>query len=350
MAAKFRLRANRRIAVQSVRIAQRGDALSRLLKMPFIPVLIGIIAMFVLLSSAQPAFLKMGNIINIFSQCSLYGIMAVGMVFVISLGEIDISVGMSAFFVMTVMYNLRKVMPAPPSFALAILTGTSVGILNGILVCFLRIPSFLATLGTMSLTRGLAHILIGGTNRIVPSDLQVIGGTRIAGIVSLPSILMIVIAIIGILLLSRTRFGRYVLAIGGSVNSARDSGIPVNLTRIAAFAVCGFCVAVAAIVFAGRIGSIQPDQSQGYEFVVITAVILGGTKLMGGRSSVLGAVLGCIFLYLIENALTMLQISGYYQDLSRGIIFFGAIAIDTAASFRQQKVTRIERAKRIYVL
>jgi Ribose/xylose/arabinose/galactoside ABC-type transport systems, permease components len=323
-----------------------GSLISKALRKPWVPVFIGILAMFAFLAISQPAFLRLNNFVNILGQCSMYGIMAVGMVFIISTGGIDISVGMSAFFTMAVMYQVAKVLPAPLVFLVAILTSTSVGLINGLLVTYLRIPAMIATLATMSVTRGLAYILINSTNKMIPPELRIIGGSKI-GIIPLASILMLAIAIIGAFLLNRTRFGRYVIAIGDNEGSAAYTGMPISLVRLGAYAFCGFCVGVAAIVYAGRVGSIQPDSCLGYEFTVITAVVLGGTRMTGGRSSVCGAVLGAIFLYLGENALTMLQVSSYYQVFCRGAIMFVAIAIDTFTTLRQRKAAARERARRL---
>ncbi len=310
-------------------------------------VLIGIILLFSILALFQPAFLQVTNLMNIIGQCSLYGIMAVGMTFVISTGGIDISVGMNALFTMALMYKLSQFFPVPVVFLIALATGCLIGFLNGFMASVLNFPDMIATLASMSILSGGAFLLLDNSQKFVPDPMRVIGNTKIFDIVPTPALLMILITVIGFCVLRYTRFGRYVLAVGGSRNSAIYSGINVTRIRIGAYVICGICAAVGGIVYAGRIGSIAPNSAQGYEFTVITAVVLGGTKMSGGKSSVIGAVLGCLFLYLVENAMTMLQISSYYQMFARAIIMLAVITIDAVTSSRSQAAMVNERKRRI---
>lgn len=317
----------------------------------WMPILLGNIVLFIILAVAQPAFLRTTNIINILGQSSLYGIMAVGMVFVISTGGVDISVGMHAFFIMSVMYRLALAgMPSALVFICAMVLGTLIGIINGTLIAFFHLPPMIATLSVMSVCRGIGYTLIGSMQRLIQPNIAVIGASKLFGLIPLSAIIMVCIAICGAFVLKRTRLGRYVLALGGSEDSAMYTGIPVKMTKVGAYAICGFCVAIAAIVYAGRVGSVQPDSCQGYEFSVITAVVIGGTKITGGKSSIAGAIMGSIFLYLLENAMTMMEIPAYYQYLARGIMMFGAIAIDTATNFSRKKAASHERAKRLSMI
>ena len=313
---------------------------------PWLPVAVGCVLLFAFLAFYQPAFLRGPNIINILTQCSLYAIMAVGMVFVISTGGIDISVAMVAFFIMALMHTLGQFIPAELVLVVALLTGGLVGAFNGFLICVLRLEPIIATLATMAMARGLAYILIDSTNKVLADSLQVVGATKI-GIIPLPAIIMVVVLLVGSFILNFTRLGRWAVAIGDNPTSARLSGIPVWWVRFWTYVIVGVTVGIAAMIYAGRVGSVQPDSMFGYEFTVITAVVLGGTRLTGGQSTVFGAVLGCVFLYLVENALTMVQVSSFYQDLARGLIMFLAIGISTISVIRQRAAAREEERRRI---
>lgn len=310
-------------------------------------VLLGNILLFIVLAVFQKAFLKPQNLVNILSQCSLYGIMSVGMTFVISTGGIDISVGMHAFFIMAVMFQLNKIMPVWMVFLAALIIGAAVGTVNGILASVLNFPDMIATLAVMSVLRGAGYLLIGESAKQIDPALRVVGGTKIADFFPVATIIMVIIGFAGHWVLTNTRFGRYTLAVGGNRNSAKFTGINIHMVRIGAYAICGVCAALAGIVYAGRLGTIQPDSCLGYEFTVITAVVLGGTKMSGGKSSIAGSILGCVFLYLVENAMTMLSISSYYQEFIRGIMMLCAISIDTISTFRQNAAMVRDRKRRI---
>ena len=324
------------------------NPLKRFLSEQWAAALIGNLLLFLILAVSQPAFLQASNIMNILCQCSLFGIMAIGMTFVISTGGIDISVGMNALFTMALMYRLNSfgVLPVWAVFIIALAVGGLIGLLNGFMASVLNFPDMIATLATMSILRGAAYLLLDNAQKFVQTPLRVIGNSRLFGLIPTPTILMLAITAAGILVLRYTRFGRYVLAVGGNRNSAVFSGLNVTRIRIGAYAICGACAALGGIVYAGRIGSIAPNSCMGYEFTVITAVVLGGTKMSGGKSSVIGSALGCIFLYLIENAMTMLNISSYYQVFARALMMLCAIAIDTATTMRAGAVmTRARRAR-----
>lgn len=324
---------------------KQGFSLKKVFQKQWIAVAIGNILLFVILAVSQRAFLQMTNIMNILSQCSLYGIMSVGMTFVISTGGIDISVGMTAFFTMTLIWRLSGFLPTWLIFIIAIAFGCIIGLCNGFMAAVLNFSDMIATLASMSILRGAGYLLIGSAQKFVPDSLRVIGVSRI-GIVPVPMIIMLVIAVIGAFIMNNTRFGRYVLAVGGNKNSAVFSGLNVVKIRMGAYALCGTCAAIGGLVYAGRVGSISPNSCSGYEFTVITAVVLGGTKMSGGKSSVAGSVLGCVFLYLVENAMTMLNISSYYQTLARALLMLFAISIDTFTAYRNDIAVRKERRRR----
>lgn len=323
--------------------------IKKVLSQQWIAVLMGNVLLFAVLAISQPAFLQVTNLVNILCQCSLFGIMAVGMTFVISTGGIDISVGMNALFTMALMWRLYNSMPAWPVFFVALLCGCLIGIINGMLICYFNFPEMIATLASMSILRGAGYLLLDTSQKFVQDELRVIGNSRMFGVIPTPTVVMVLLCILGSLVMRYTRFGRYLLAVGGSKNSAEFSGINVKKVCMGAYIICGACASLGGIVYAGRIGSIAPNSCQGYEFTVITAVVLGGTKMSGGKSSVVGSVLGCVFLYLIENAMTMLSVSSYYQTFARAIMMLCAIALDTATAMRSEAAIVKEKRARFLV-
>ncbi len=321
----------------------RKNPIKKLLGEQWTAVVLGCILLFVVLAISQPAFLQASNIMNILCQCSLFGIMAVGMTFVISTGGIDISVGMNALFTMALMYRLYGLLPVWAVFIISLLGGCFIGAFNGFLASVLNFPDMIATLASMSILRGASYILLNNAQKFVQDPLRVIGTSKLLGTIPVATLLMVVITMMGSLVLKYTRFGRYVLAVGGNKNSATFTGLNVKMVRMGAYIICGACAALGGIVYAGRIGSIAPASCQGYEFTVITAVVLGGTKMSGGKSSVMGSMFGCVFLYLVENAMTMLEISSYYQVFARAVMMLCAIAIDTFTAMRNQSNILKER-------
>lgn len=321
----------------------KKNPIKRLLGEQWAAVTLGCIALSLILAISQPAFMRPTNIMNILCQCSMYGIMAVGMTFVISTGDIDISVGMNSLFIMALMYRLYGKMPVWLIFVVALIAGAVVGLFNGFMTSVLNFPGMIATLASMSILRGAGYMLLDNSQKFVPAELCVIGTARVFGGVPLATVIMIVATIIGFLVLKFTRFGRYVLAVGGSKNSAMFTGINVVRVRIGTYVICGLCAALGGIVYAGRVGSIAPNSCLGYEFTVITAVVLGGTRMSGGKSSIVGSMIGCVFLYLVENAMTMLNISSYYQTFARALMMLAAIAIDTVTTIRHQRSIIHER-------
>ena len=329
------------------RISYKKSFLNRLFQVPWMSILLGIILLGVILSILQPSFFSIINLRNILLQSSIIGIMAVGMTFVIMSGGIDISVGMNVFLMMTLMSESAKYLPPSLVLLIGVIGGTIVGILNGFLVSTLKIPPLIATLATLALCRGVGYAIIQSKMRSVPEGIRVLGTTRLFNVIPLPIIIMIIMVVIGHLLLRQTRFGRYVLAIGNSVVSARESGIAIDRVRFATYAFCGFCAGLASLIYIGRLGTVQTDTAYGIEFQVITAVVLGGTKLMGGRGTIIGGFIGAVFLVLIENGLNLMELNIFYYDIARGAILFIAVLIDIISYNRQQRSITLNRARRL---
>ena len=307
----------------------------------------GLIIIYIAFGLINPTVFSGRNIVNLTRSMSKYLIIGIGQSYLLITGNIDLSIG--SVVGMSCMISATLMTKGVNPWAAVVITFVcciAVGVLNGQLVANCKLPPFIATLATMSILRGAAYLLLDNSQKFVDAPLRVIGNSKLFQLVPTPTVLMVIMTVIGILVLRYSRFGRYVLAVGGSKNSAVFSGLNVTRIRIGAYVICGVCAALGGIVYAGRIGSIAPNSCMGYEFTVITAVVLGGTKMSGGKSSIVGSALGCVFLYLIENAMTMLDISSYYQVFARAVMMLCAIAIDTATTMRNNaSVIRERRAR-----
>ncbi len=330
-------------------LERKNNALSRTLQVSWMSILLGVIVLAAALSILQPSFRSITNFKNIFQQSTVAAIIAVGMTFVILSGGIDISVGMNLFLMCAGMYVLSKLMPPELVLIIGVIGGAVVGIVNGFLVCVLRITPIIATLSTLAICRGIAYMLIESKMKVVAPAIRVIGATDIGKVFPLPILIMLSAAVVGYLLLRYTRFGRYVLAIGNSTVSARESGIPIPKMQFATYALCGLCAGIASTIYIGRLGTVQTNTGWGLEFTVITAVVLGGTRLSGGKGTIVGSIIGCIFLTLIENALSLMEVSGFYYDVVRGCILFVAVAIEAISTWRQNTALQSERSRRLRI-
>jgi ribose transport system permease protein len=305
-----------------------------------------------LFSILSKDFLSLTNLTNILLQCSSTAIAAIGMTFVLILGEVDISIGALVALAMTVGWAVAVVptVPgeeAPVSFwiyPVGLLMGALLGAINATLISSLRISALIATLATMFVFRGVAWKMVGsGDKPFSESAVDVVGRTTIFGL-GLPVYLMVLVAFIASLILHRMVIGRYLLAIGGSPRSAIETGLPIKRVRLFAYSFLGVCCALSGFITIGRVGVLQANLGVGFEFTVIVAVVLGGTSLLGGRGSILGTILGSILLVVIENGLNLMNASVYIYDVVKGIILIVGVMMDVTllARIRANSQARLE--------
>jgi ribose transport system permease protein len=306
----------------------------RMRRVRWVAVLVGVFLLGAGFSFLSPAFLTARNLGNIAIQSAITGVMAVGMTFVIMTAGIDISVGAIAYLTsalgaaLVIQYQSPIIM-----YLIGIFLGILLGLINGLIINFLRINPLVTTLATLYIYRGLGiHANQAGIT-IVHQGARFFGIGSIAG-VPMPLILPILIGIIGALILNYTRFGRYVLAIGNSQDAAHDSGLPVRQVLIAVYVVAGLCAGLGGLILAGRVGAVSSDQGVNIEFTVITASVLGGTNLYGGRGSILGSLIGAVLLVMIDDGLNLISASPYIYDTVRGAVLVGAVMIDRASTLR----------------
>lgn len=296
---------------------------------------IGIIIVFLLLfavmSFASPYFLTRDNIISVLRQISNNIFLAMGMTLVIILGGIDLSVGSIVALCNTLIVGLMVTngIPMIPAILIGLVLGTLAGFFNGMIITNFRVPAFIVTLAMMNIAKGAAYIYSGGrSTRIVDDTFNYIG-TGYIGFLPLPVVYMIIIVAVFVVLMTKTRFGTYVYAIGGNREAARLSGVPIKKVEIAVFTISGFLAAFAGLVLCSRMYSGQPNVGDGYEMDAIAACVLGGVSMSGGVGKISGTVFGAIVLGVISNGLNLLGVSSFWQQVVKGIIILIAVLIDS---------------------
>lgn len=294
----------------------------------------GILIVFLLicmgLAILSPYFLTMNNILNIIRQTSIYGIIAVGMTFVILTAGIDLSVGSILALSGMICAGLMKNNGASPLVAsfVAIAVGGGLGLVNGLLITLGKIAPFVVTLGMVTIARGLTLIYSKGYPISGFSDsFRQLGGAYVLGI-PVPVIIFIAMVALGWFVLNHTRLGRYTYAIGGNEETVKLSGINVRLYKTMSYVIVGLMSGLSAIILTSRLNSAEAIAGQGYELDVIAAVVIGGTSLSGGRGSIIGTLIGALLIGTINNGMNLLGISPYFQQVVKGALIIGAVILD----------------------
>jgi len=291
-----------------------------------------ILAFFIIvvaLSIFSPVFLTVNNIINVIRQTSIYGIMAVGMTFVILTGGIDLSVGSVLGLSGAICAGMLKAGNPIPIVVLATLgVGIACGFASGTFITKARITPFVVTLGMMSIARGLTLIYTKGYPISgFSAGFRLIGGGYILGL-PIPIIIFLVIVVIAYVVLTQTKLGRYTYAIGGNEETVRLSGINSNFYKTLVYVISGATAGLSSLILTSRLNSAEPVAGSGYEMDVIAAVVIGGASLKGGRGSVWGTFIGSLLIGVINNGMNLLGISPYFQQVVKGLIIIGAVWLD----------------------
>ena len=312
--------------------------------------LVALAILFVISAFASPYFLQVNNLLNIFSQVSFTGMIGLGMTFIIIAGGIDLSVGSAVAFsggIMIIALNsLLKVMSEPLALLIGFLVALGVGIgcgaLNGIIVTKGKIAPFIATLGTMAIFRSLILFMGNAGNLTVDFQytmLKNIGRGRTLGVQNTIWV-FVILAIVLQFVLSKTRYGRYVCAVGSNEKVAKFSSIKVDRIRFMTYVITGATIAFAAFFAAGRMNSINTTQvGNQYELDAIAAVVIGGTPMTGGTGLIWGTVVGAIILGMINNMLNMVGVSPYLHGTVKGIVIIGAVLIQQVARSNESKLS-----------
>jgi ribose transport system permease protein len=292
-------------------------------------VLAMLVLVFIGLTFASEFFLTGRNLSNVSRQISVVGIVALGQALVIIAGGIDLSVG-SVIGLSAVTAAIVSAMTGMPSVGIAgaIGIGMAIGFANGVLITKLRINPFITTLGTLSIARGAALLITNGNPQRFDNWAAYLGYGKIAG-VPVQFILLVVLTILVWLFATRTRWGRNVYAVGDNARAARLAGIDVARTRILVFTVSGSLAGLGGLLLGGMLTNANPNLGLGYELDVIAAVILGGVALSGGRGSIGGVVIGAALIGLLRNAFVLLNVSGYWQTITIGLVVILAVGADS---------------------
>ena len=287
-----------------------------------------LVLLMVLMSFVSEYFFAWKNFYNIFDQSAVYIILSVGMTFVIASGGVDLSVGSVAGLGGVIMAVLMKAgMDAPTAIILGVAACILIGVANGALISFMRINAFIITLVTMIIARGTALILTGGVSIYGFDKAFKWFGTGDIGPVNAPIVISLIFAVAGMVILRRTLWGKYALALGANDEALRRTGVKTRLYRTSIYAFSGFCAAVAGLIMTARLNSAAPLAGQNYEMDAIAAVVLGGASMSGGKGTVLGTLIACLILAVMRNGLTLLAIPTYYQQVATGLIILAAILI-----------------------
>ncbi len=307
-------------------------------------VFISLVVLGILLSVFTEYFATAKNIINVIRQASYYGMMAVGMVFVLSQGDIDLSVGSMYNLTSVIMaFLLQKGWSINIVFPIGLLVGSFLGFINGGLSVTLRLPSMIVTLGTMTMFYSLSLVVSSArTIAKFPKEnwfFDIFGGKQFGFLPSSVPI-MFIVAIMGYVIYSHTSFGRYICAIGANKRAARYSGIDVDLYRLLTMTLQGFICGIAGCALLGFMKAAEPSLGKGSEMMVISAAIIGGSSLSGGSGTIFGAIIGAIIIAVIRNGLVLLGVSAYWQGFVTGLTIIAAVFLDSVIKKRRGGVLR----------
>ncbi len=288
-----------------------------------------VLALGIFLTIDSSVFLTSTNITAIFVQMSVIAIIAVGQTMVIITAGIDLSVSavVALTGVVSTMVVVNDHMGIALGMVLGILVGGGVGLVNGLLVTVVRLPPFIATLGTLSAVGGIALLITNGQPIAAPIAFDALGDGHV-GPLAAPIFVMIVVALGGWFVLSRTTLGRSAYAIGSSYETARLSGIRVNRALISVYAIQGLLAGLGGVIVASRVVTGDPSAGMNYNLNAIAAAVIGGASLFGGEGTVIGTLIGALLMELIANGSDLLNISNFWQDFILGVVIIAAVAYD----------------------
>ncbi|HEY1386598.1 MAG TPA: ABC transporter permease [Dongiaceae bacterium] len=293
----------------------------------------------VTLSILSPYFLSVSNFLNILLATSVIGVLGFGATFVIAAAGIDLSLGsvLALSGVVGALSADALNMPWPIAILICLAVGAFCGLINGVLNAKVGIPAFIVTLGMLGVARGLGLVLTNGQPVYgMPDPIVFLGQGRPWG-VPMPVFIFLAVAAIAHFVLAFTRFGKYAQVIGDNEGAARAMGIRVERHRVALYVVSGTLAGLAGLLFLARVNSGDPTAGLNYELTAITAAILGGTNLFGGRASVLGTLIGALVMGVLQNGLNLLAVSSFYQQMAIGAVLVLAVWLDQVNRARGQR-------------
>ncbi len=303
-------------------------------KFAIIGVLLVIVLFFTIVSDS---FLTTKNLLNVTRQVAMLGISAVGMTFVILTSGIDLSVGsvMAITNIICSMMMVEAGLPILPAVIFTLIIAGFIGLINGLLVSYVGVPALITTLSMMTILRGLSFVLCDGMPIWgLPENFKKLGQGYL-GPIPIPVILMVIIFVIGWIFLNRTKTGRYIYGLGGNKEAVRLSGVNTKKIQTLVFVLSSMLTGFAGVIMLSRINTGQPKIGTGYEMDVITAVVLGGVSIMGGEGSIVGVFVGVLIAGVLSNGMILIDVSEYYQQITKGLVLLIAVVFDTLAKRRR---------------
>ncbi len=291
------------------------------------------LVIFIAMSILSDAFLSSRNLTNLIRQIAASSVLGVGFTFVVASGNIDLSVGTMIGMIGVFTALLSKMgLPAVAVLAVGLLAGVLAGAENGLLINVFDLPAFIVTLADMSIFEGICYLACNTTPVSgIPDWYKTVGQGYVLGI-PVPVWIMLAMAVIGTVILTKTVFGRNVLALGGNREAARVCGVNTTRVMYGVFIFMGICAAVSAFIITGRSASAQTGAGQGMELDAIAAVVIGGTPLSGGKGNIVGTVFGCLIVGSINNGLNLLNVNSNWQLVAKGCLIIGAIILDAQSA------------------
>lgn len=316
-------------------VDQAGSILKK--NVPFL-ILIFLVLLF---SFIAPNFMTFGNLRTLIRQISFAGISAIGLMFVMISGGIDLSIGSQIVFSNVLLAIMMVDWKLPPAVAipLILLFGTSLGAINGILCIKLKIHPLIITLGTSAIFKGMGYIINQSRNIMgFPDSFRWFGQGYVWGI-PVPVIVLVVVALIGSFILTKTYFGRQIFALGGNEEAARLAGVNIDRMKVLLFMICGFISSITTVLLLSRVFAGQTITGQGLEFDCLTAALLGGVSFKGGEGNVFGLMVGMLIIGVLNNAMQLATFPDFSQTVVKGAVLLIAVAFDVYQKNRKAKET-----------
>jgi ribose transport system permease protein len=298
-----------------------------------------VIILVVVMSMLSPVFLTSRNILNVLRQVCVNTILACGFVLILGSGNIDLSVGSTVGFTGVCMAKLMTSgVPVPLSILLGICIGIIIGLINNTILTLWTLPPFIVTLGMMSILRGSTYLVTQQRPVInLPESFTWIGQGYV-GPIPFPIFIMLMVVVIAWIIANRTKFGRYLLAIGGNLEATRVSGINVVLVRYGVFATMGICSTIASIIMCARAASAQPAGGLNMEMDALAAGVIGGTSMAGGNANIIGAFFGALIVGIVNNSLNLMGVDSSWQVIAKGALILIAVILDHMSAIMINKM------------
>ncbi len=286
-----------------------------------------LVVLFIFFAIKSPFFLGADNLLNILTAIAVTGIIAVPATMLLVAGQVDLSVGSGAAFCGVLLATEVDSLGLGVAVVVALLAGLFIGLVNGFFVNIVNVNSLITTLGTLAVLRGLTQLMANGQTAII-NNFAGLGTARPFFNIPLPVLIFAAIVVAGVLLMRFTTFGRSLYAIGANPVAARLVGIRTKRLLILTFVLSGLAVAVAGLILTSQLSAASPVAATGLELTVVTAVVLGGASLAGGRGTIAGTVLGLVIIGVLNNGLVLLNVNSFWQDVARGTLLILAVSFD----------------------